>query len=300
MIAKGFVAFLIVIILVVSAAACGGGEAKEPAEEIADAAVAVYAGLDTYQFDMDMTMEIDITTAEGVVEGRVTVKVNGASDKANQKKYLNMQMSADYPEAVEEEVEQYTIDDYMYLKMDVPGEPPKWVKWKLCRPCGGGEEDIVSQQVNLLKNATDVKHIDTETLDGTECYVLEVRPGLEKLWQWIQEQQMIGERLPNLGSDPEQVINDFSINQWIAKDTYFTLKSTLDMTLSFSLRASSLLASACPSCGPIPPFPADFVRTCDITVTVVVYDINEPVTIELPPEAEGAGEVPIPVPFLGS
>ncbi len=298
--AKGFVALLILGILLVSAVACGEGQAG-PVEEIADAAVVAYAGLDTYyQFDMDVTMEMDITTADEIVEGTVTVDMNGASDKVNGRTYLNMQVSADLPQATEMGVERYIIDDYMYVKIDVPGEPPTWMKWEICLQCGGGEKlDPVGQQVDLLKDSVDVELIGTEMVDATECYVLEVSPGLEKLWQWAQEQQGIGERLPDLESDLEQVISDFSINQWIAKDTYFTLKSTLDMTLTFSLGESSSPFPNCPACGPKLSFPGDFAMTFDITATVVVYDIEEPFTIELPPEAEDAEEGHISLPSFG-
>lgn len=294
---KGVVALLILVLLLMSAVACGEGQAGA-AEEIADAAVDAYAGVDTYQFDMDMTMEMDITTADESSEGVVMVDINGASDKVNRRTYINMQVSADLPQVVEGDVEMYYIDDYVYVEMSAAGEPPTWVKWKLCVPCGGGEQmDIVGQQVDLLEDFVDVELNGTDMLGATECYVVEVSPALEKLWQWVQEQQWIAERLPDLESDLEQVISDFSINQWIAKDTYFTLKSTVDMTLTFSLGASSSPFPNCPTCGQTLSLPGDFVMTFDITATVVVYDIDQPATIELPPEAEEAEEGRIQLPF---
>jgi hypothetical protein len=275
--AKRFVAILILVILLVSLVACGGGEGEaEPVEEIADAAVAAYAGLDTYRFDMDMTMEMDVTGGDDTVDGTVAVEMNSASDKVNQRAYRNMQVSADIPPAMEGEVEMYTMDDYAYLRTSMPAEPPTWLKWEICLPCGGKEKlDIVGQQADLLEDSIEVEVIDTDTLDATECYVLEVRPELEKLWEWMKEQYGIGERLPDLESDLNEVISDVSINQWIAKDTYYTLKSTIDITLT------------------------SLAWTLDITATVVVYDVNQPVNIELPPEAEDAEESGFPVPIFG-
>jgi len=294
--AKWFVAILILALLLVSLVACGGGEGEAgPAEEIADAAMAAYSGQDTYQFDMDMTVEMDVTGVDETVEGTVTVDMNGASDKVNGRTYTNMQTSTDPSTAMEGDVEMYNMDDWVYLRTSMPGEPPTWLKWEVCLPCGGGEKlDIVGQQVDLLEDSVGVEVIDNDTVDATECYVLEVRPELEKLWEWVQEQVALENQLPALDSGLEEVISDFAINQWIAKDTYFILKSTLDMTLTFSSSSSS-----CPSCGLIPALPGESARTYDITATVMVYDVNQPVNIELPPEAEDAKEWSFPVPILG-
>jgi hypothetical protein len=293
---KGLVAFLVLVILLVSLVACGGGEGEaEPAEEIADAAVAAYTEQDTYQFDMDMTVEMDVTGVDETVEGTVTVDMNGASDKVNRRTYTNMQIITVPSTAMEGDVEMYNIGDWVYLKTSIPGEPPTWLKWEVCVPCGGAEKlDIVGQQVDLLEDSVGVEVIDNDTVDATECYVLEVRPELEKLWEWVQEQVALDKQLPALEPDLEEVISDFAINQWVAKDTYFILKSTLDMTLTFSSSSSS-----CPSCGLIPTLPGESARTYDITATMVVYDVNQPANIELPPEAEDAEEASFPMPILG-
>ena len=295
--AKWLVAILILAFLLVPAVACGGGEGEaEPAEEIADAAVAAYAEQDTYQFDMDMTVEMDVTGVDETVEGTITMDMNGASDKINRRTYTNMQTSTVPSTAMEGEVEMYKIGDWTYLKTSMPGEPPIWLKWEVCLQCGGGEKlDMVGQQVDLLGESVDVEIVDNDKLDATECYVLEVKPGLEKLWEWVQDQVALQNQLPALGSGLEGVISDFAINQWIAKDTYFILKSTLDVTLTFSSSSSS-----CPSCGLIPALPGESARTYDITVTVVVYDVNQPANIELPPEAEDAKEGSLSVPILGA
>jgi len=295
--AKWFVAILSLVILLVSLVACGDGEGEaEPAEEIADAAVAAYTGQDTYQFDMDISVEMDVTGVDETVEGTVTVDMNGAGDKVNRRTYTNMQISTDPPTAMEGEVEMYNIGDWVYLKTSMPGEPPTWLKWEVCLPCGGGEKlDIVGQQIDLLEDSVDVEVVDNDKVDATECYVLEVKPELEKLWEWVQEQLALQNQLPALDSDVEEVISDFVINQWIAKDTSILLKSTLDMTLTFSSSSSS----SCPSCGLIPALPGESARTYDITATVMVYDVNQPANIELPPEAEDAKEGSFSVPILG-
>ena len=295
--AKWFLALIVLVILLVSLVACGGGEGEAGlAEEIADAAVAAYAEQDTYQFDIDISVEMDVAGVDETIEGTITVGMNGASDKVNRRTYTDMQTSTVPSTAVEGELEMYNMGDWVYLKAGTPGEPPIWLKWEICLQCGGGAKlDIVGQQVDLLEDFVGVEVIGTDMVGATECYVLEVRPELEKLWGWLQDQLALQNQLPALDSNLEEVISDFAVNQWIAKDTYFIHKSTLDMTLTFPSSSSS-----CPSCGLIPPLLGESARTYDINATVMVYDINQPLNIELPPEAEDAKEWSFTVPILGS
>jgi len=289
-----FVAVLVLAVLLASAVACGGGGGESgPADEVADAAVAAYADLDTYQFDMDMTVEMHVTAADGTVESTLMVSMSGASDRANERKYTSMQISTDPTSNMEGCVELYYIGDQVYMKTSNPGEPPTWLKWGVCLSCGAGEKlDVVGRQMDLLKDPADVEIIDNDTVDATECYVLEVKPDPEKLWEWVKDQIALENQLPTLSVDIEDVITDFAIDQWIAKDTHLLIKSTLDMTLTFSSYIS------CPSCGLIPVLPGESSRTYGITATLMLYDVNQPVSIELPPEAEDAEEIDFAVPVL--
>ena len=68
--------------------------------------------------------------------------------------------------------------------------------------------------------------------------------------------------------DPEEFTSEFSWVLWIAKNTYFIMKINLEVSM------------------------ASEDEYLYMTFSYLVYDINEPINIELPPEAEAAEEIP--------
>jgi hypothetical protein len=84
--------------------------------------------------------------------------------------------------------------------------------------------------------------------------------------------------------DFEQFLIDFSAREWIAKDTFFTLKSEISMAVVLT-----------PESLGIPPEEAEgFSATADVSITVLMHQVNQPVNITLPPGAEEAAETPVP------
>ena len=285
--AKTLVVVLLLAVLLLSGSACGGGPLVGIlAEEIRDEAIAAEAELDTCQFDMDMTMDMRIVMDGETFDSAMVMDAEGAIDKQNEEMYMDMTMIMEMTgeEDMEMSMALYIVEDWMYVGQEMPGEPATWLK--MLMPEGMWEQiseqyDIVAQQVDILLDV-EVQLVGTETVDGTECYVLEVIPSMEKLWALMQ---LAGaeEGLPP-GLDFEELITDFSIRQWIAKDTYFTLKTTVERTMVFTPE----------SLGIPPELAGEFDATADMAITITMHHINEPVTIELPPEAADAEEIPMP------
>ena len=271
--ARGFVALMVLTIVLAATFACCPGETLPPGvtvEGIVEDAIAADAELDTCQFDLDMTMDIQMTMRGETFEATMTSDMSGAIDEPNEEMYMDMViiMKMTGEPDTDMSTEMYVVDDWMYMNMTVPDEPTGWTK----APVEVGdweEQDVASQQIDWLLDA-EVQFLRSETVNGTECYVLEVRPDLEKLWALMQLAAGADEELPP-EVDLSEIITDFSVEQWIAKDTYFIRKSTVEMTMAFSFEG--------------------FEMTYDIAATILIYDINEPVTIELPPEAADAVEV---------
>ena len=271
-----------------SGLACGGGAPSGTptpsltVEQIRDQAIAVGNDLDTCQFEMDMTMEMSVTMPGVTMESTVTMDSNGAIDEANGRMNLDMEMRMELPGEAPQQVqmEMYMVDDYVYMKVVAPGAPQGWMKFAM--PEGYWVEyDIASQQLDILLDV-EVELLGTDTVDGTECYVLELTASLEKLWAMMQ-MGGAAEQLPP-GLDLEQVVTDFSVRQWIAKDTFFTRKADIGMTMVLT-----------PESLGVPPEQAeDFDGTANIAMTFLMHHINQPVTITLPPGAEEAEEVPVP------
>ena len=242
----------------------GSGDILAPgmsAEEIAVAAIeAMSSGFNTYQFDMDMEM----TTTEEI-SMNMTVGASGAVDMEAMKMFMDMAMGMEMIGlSIQVDMEMYLIDDWMYVKAEMLGMPPEWEKTQA--PEGYHDQIVIAdQQLDLLPDFVGVELLGTETVNGVECYKLQVTPDMESLWAWAQMQEGT-EELEDL--DLEEVLTDYSYIEWIATDTYFIVKSIVEMTMAVDL------------------------TTLSMTVTTSMDHINEPVTIELPPEAEAAIEVP--------
>lgn len=247
------------------------------AEEIAEAAIAAFTEIDTYQFDMD----VDITYSDEAPFTAMTMSGSGAFDRANRKVYQNSQIIfVMLGTTGETHSETYILGDWMYMKTempDIPGMPPvppemlTWLKMRL--PEGYWEQaDIVSQQYDLLMDFVEVELLGIEIVNGVECYKLQLTPDMEKLWQWAQLQEGIGEQISELAL--EEAISDFSIVQWVDKNSYFILKSVTGMIFTIGVGGEAFTTSS--------------------AQTMLMHHINELVTIELPPEAEAAEEIPMP------
>lgn len=277
-----FIALMVLSILLLATFACCPGETLPPGvtiEGIVADAIAADAVLNTCQFDMDMLVEMQVTMEGETSELTMTADAEGAIDEPGKKMYLDMDMIMTMAgeQDLEMSMEMYLVEDWMYMKVEVPGEPSMWTK----SPVETGDweaQDIASQQIDWLFDA-EVKFLRTETVDGTECYVMEVTPDLEKLWALMQSTEAVEELPP--GQDLGELITDFSVRQWIAKDICFTLKTSVNLTMLLP-----------PEYFGIPSWLVnDFYATQHVVITITMHDINVPVTIELPPEAEEAEDV---------
>ncbi len=139
--------------------------------------------------------------------------------------------------------------------------------WEESQQMGWGES-----QIELLE-AAQVEVISSERVDGIDCYVLEVTPDLEQLWQLSNHLHF--DEVPDVTEEYlQEIFRSFSVKQWVAKDTYFLMKAEIDIAEEF------------------PPDEAG-PSTVDIAMVLLCYNYNQPVTIELPPEAEEAIEAPM-------
>ena len=275
---KKILTISLALAMVLSLAAC----AKEPlAQEIVDGVIESLQDIKTYQFDMDMTMDMAAEAEGEAVEMTMVMDSSGALDIENGQMRMDMTMSMAMPGLeMEMGMEMYLIGDMMYMFMEILGMEPMWVKSEM--PEGTWEEMSQTEaQIELLE-AAEVEVIGTERIRGIDCYVLEVTPDMEQLWQMVMQQaELTGEPMPDVAEEfIQEMFRSFSVKQWVAKDTYFLTKAELDMAVELTPEAMGLPEE-------------EGVMTMDMTVNLLCYDYNQPVSIELPPEAEAAIEVPM-------
>jgi len=274
---------LLLVVLSMSGFACGGEglEVGMSAEEIEirDETIVAGAELDTYQLDGVMTMNMLMTIDGETFVASMLVDMDGAIDKSNAEMYTDMDiiMKMTGEEDIEMSMGMYMVDDWIYIGMDMFGTDMMWLKTWM-EAGDWYEHDIVTQQLDILSDI-EVELVGTDTVGGIECYVLDVMPDIEELWAMMEFMGAEAGLPPEL--DLEDVITDYAVRQWVAKDTYFTLKTTESLTMVFTPE----------SFGISPELVGEFYVTADMAIVITLHHINEPVTIELPPEAEDAVEV---------
>ena len=260
--------------------------------------------VDTYKFDMDMTVTTEMLMGNetNATEPMVMVMVaNGSGEVDNINKSMMMAMSMcmnmsglmeantsedtngnisentslDMPETICMETEMYIINNTMYMKMDMSAILPNfsfWVKSEMTEE-DWGSQDLLGQQMELL-NCSNVTLLDDEEVNGVECYVLKIAPD-EKCWESIMNQSIMdqaetgAEMMQDIPDVLNQSLSNMTMTAWIAKDTKFVMKSeaAIDMTMNPDTEEEAKVA---------------------MDYTMIFYEYNEPVTIVLPPEAENA------------
>ena len=280
---RKILAVSLLLVMVLSFIACGG-EGLPPAQEIVDGAVQALDDIRTYEFEIDMTMGMAGEAEGETFEMTMGTDTSGVLDLDNRQMRMGMVMNMALPgeDEVDAEVEAYLIDNTGYLMTKESGEEPVWEKEKVS---GTDWEQTVEMltmpepQLELLQ-AAQVEVIGSEKVKGVDCYVLRVTPDMGQLWETAMHQATLGfaeeMALPTFTEELlDEVSYSSSVKQWVAKDTYFLMKVEIDMAIEFTAEAMGVEEGE---------------MTIDSAMTMLVYNYNQPVSIELPPEAEDAIE----------
>jgi len=279
----------LVLITVLSLTACAEETEEElglpSAQEIVDGVIESLDEIRTYQFDMDMTGGITADFEGEAYEATVIMDLDGVVDFEDGQMKTEMTVNVEGVPGVDKTetgIETYLVGDMIYIMIDTPYMGPEWMKMEM--PQGyWGEMSQVESQIELLE-AAQVEVIGSETLEGTDCYVLQLTPDMEQLWQLaMQQPKLPGEEVSDVAEEfLQEMFSSVSVKQWIAKDTYFLIKAEINMVFaSVELTAEALGLEVGVS------------LPTDTSIVLLSYNYNQPVSIELPPEAEEAVEIPM-------
>jgi hypothetical protein len=283
---KKILAISIALVMVLPFAACNGGDKDgnglPSAEEIIEKAVQALDDIKTYQFEMNMSLDMALEAENEAYDEAITMSINGASDLENKEMMADMSVTiAMFAGGIETSGKIYIIDDMLYAMNEDPETGTEWNKSEV--PAGFWEKmNQIESQVEILKTVQ-AEVIGSEEVKGVDCYVLNLTPNIEQLWQIANEQSLLTneEMLPDVAEELlQEMFESFSVKQWVAKDTYFITKSEIDMIIELTPEA---LGSP----------EEEGVMTMDITMDLLAYNYNQPVSIVLPPGAEEAVEVPL-------
>ena len=274
---KKIMAIPLVLVLALSFTACE----KEPSEqEIIDGVIESFENIKTYQFELDMTMNANGEVGGEAIEQNMTMDNSGTFDLENLQ--MKTYLSAGSGDEISR-VESYVIDGMVYARPEAPGEEPMWIKseapaeyWEMMKGVSGLEN-----YKELLQTA-EVKILGSEKVNGVDCYELELTPEMAKLYQAAMIPVGGGGQAGILPTIPEELIQDifssFSVKQWVAKDNYFLMKTEINMTIESTPELMDYMGEE----GDV---------SIDVTIIFLAYNYNQPVSIELPPEAENASEM---------
>lgn len=295
---KKIIAVILMLVMVFSFSACGGDNeevegdvtssglptVEELMEGINDAA----ANMKSYRFDMNMDLEMT-GESEGVpMEVAMTMDTTGVFDSENMEMMMDasMVMETSDEEEIEMAVKMYIIDGMVYSFTDMPlmGIEGTWMKQAL--PAGTWE--MMTQQVNQVESmfgilgAMKFEISGIEKVSGKDCYVLEVNPDPEDMWELFAGQAASAGEIGSFLGDAEEyldeILKDMSVKYWIDKNTYFLSKAEMNMTMKIT-----------PEIMDYPEEEGEVDMT--MTMSMNTYDYNQPVSIVLPAEAAEAVEM---------
>lgn len=282
----------LVLVLVLSFTACDQND-YPPVEEIVDNSTQAMADISTCTFDLDMSMDMDGEVEGEAMEITMEVDGSGALDGENHQMQITMTMKAAVPgeDDMDVDVEMYLVENNFYTMLYIPGMGPMWTKMDILDEMleGTAEEyweptELVEFQSELLE-AVEREVTGSGKVDGVDCYVLEITVDMAQLWELIMQQ--LDDTAMEMADVPEdfeellgEMFRNLSMKQWIAQDTYLLAKVEMEMDMEINPEDMGY------------PDEGEGI-SLDMTMTMLVDDYNQPVSIELPPEAEEATEVPL-------
>ena len=250
------------------------------AQEIVGKLMGIYPELTTFKTDAKMNVSMDM-----VVDGlsnAVTMEMtmNSSMNVTDKEMVMNMIINMDTPEIGMQEmpVDILMTGNWTYYGIKLTDDVEQWVKI----PIGDeteqfwDQQDQLTIQLGLLQSFVDASLQGNEMINGTDCYVLQIEPDTTSLFDWIagQMQQAGGAFGDTL---PEYNFDSFSVKIWVAKDTYYPVKESIDVSVNMSIED--------PDSGTVQDM------NMDMGLTAGFSDYGVPFTVEVPQEALDAPEV---------
>lgn len=261
---------------------CGEqGLTQEEIEQIVANSATATAEADTYKFDMDTAMTIEVIGGTEASELTIEVDSTGVVDNVSR----DMQMTGNATMGItgqgkqEMAIELYLVGDWAYMKEGTPGQDEQWAKIRLTKEIRR-QWDTVNSQIELLTAQMEVNSLGSEDVNGTTCYAMEIIPTGEALSKWLGQQQT-----PGIGDidwaqfELDDLFEKLAFKQWIAKDSYLLMQAQVHMLMEMSPEDVGATRE-------------DFKKmVMSIDINIKTYDYDKAVSIGLPEEALEAPEV---------
>jgi hypothetical protein len=301
---RKIMAVSLVLVMALTLAACDG-EDLPSAEELIEGMTQAVADVRTGEFDMELTMDMDVESEGESIDANVEMDASGATDIENYQMQMAMtvHVAATGEEDMDMELEMYLVDNTLYLMTDALGlmsdffgMGPTWMKLditeleELAEMEGiEGMPEAYWDQAELLEfqqeffEASETEVIGSERVGGIDCYLLESNPDMEQLWQTVMEMYATtGLETTDMPEDfadyLDEMFDSFTQRLWVAKDTYLPMKAEVEMIMEFTAEEMGAPEE-------------DGRAAVDLFMSVLIFNYNQPVSVEVPPEAENAIDI---------
>jgi hypothetical protein len=258
-------------------------EAGPTAEEIAAASLSALEKITTLKAGTVFSMTLDVSG--GSHPGSTTLQENGNNSVDVPAKMMSGQtdITVDIPPQANLKIstEVYCADGWLYAKTSAPLLANQWYKMKLTEDQWNKQSGL-SNVSGFLQSAVKIELAGSQTINGTNCYVLNVTPDLAALTDWIQQAvqgQQTGVDLSNI--DLAKTFKSFSVKEWVSKVDKLPVQQQITIVAEIT--------------------PSDFTATntdfdkLDLNVngTITYSDYGQPVNIVVPPDALNAQQMPL-------
>lgn len=232
------------------------------------------------QYDTTMNAQIKGQAEGEDISASISSQASQALDITNRKSYIvvetTMEMAdveGQVPDTVKTET--YTIGNTAYIRVEMLDES-QWYKQQVSATNWQDQQDLW-QLGGLLKKSTSLKIVGEEQVNGINCYVIDIIIDAATAWKAITQQPAMSDVFDS-EAELQDMVRSMSVKEWIAKDTYLPVKAHVEMEIVMDS------GSQTPS--------ADLSMSMTMQLETYFRDYNQPVTIELPPEAADAIEIP--------
>lgn len=269
---------LLLVVLVVPGCVSG-----VTVEEIVHGVYQAAGSISSYRFEMHMDLDMDVEAGGEAFGGTMAMESAGVVDVENRamETGMDMDVSVTGQDAYTMSMEMFLIENFVYMGMSVPylGEESIWFKSE-APPQSWEQMTQLESQVDMLQDAVEIELIGTEKVRGVDCYVVEIIPDTSALWDLVMQQANISgqEMLPPVEEDFfQQVFRDFSVKQWIEKETYYLARAEINAALEITPES-------------VGSPDEEGLAEMNISMGFSLYDYNQTVSIVLPEEAGEAVE----------
>lgn len=269
----------VVMIIMLAAVVIGGCTQSAPltAEEVVERAMKAMESVRDYHADFNLAVEIEGESGEETIDAEITVDGSGAFNADEQTYETAYEASMEIPDVEKQsfKAEVYMVEEMMYVKTSMQGAI-QWLKAEI-ETDAWENDSFMEQQLGLLEGGQ-LELLDEEEIEGKASYGIKVTPDLEKLWLTMMNQQ--GVQQLNIGLDKlEEIIKNYSVEIWIAKDTFRIAMAAVSMDTYIT---PELMGA---------PDEEGYIKY-DMFLGTKFYDFNTGVSVILPDDAEDAIEVP--------